>query len=145
MQSQNPNYEQTIREKLKGQHFMHLIGFDLTEIREGHIEGWLTLEEKHRQQFGFVHGGVISTLCDIVAGFAAYSLVPPDCGVVTGELKISYFKPGLGERLHVVGRVLKAGRRIHFCEAEVYAHTGDKRDFIAKATTTMVVVKPTTP
>lgn len=122
---------------------MHLVGFDLSTIEAGRTAGELPLSEQHRQQFGYVHGGVIATLCDVVAGFAAYSLVPPGRGVVTAELKVSYFRPGRGERLRAVGWVVKPGRQVHFCEAEVWALDGEQEVLIAKATTTMaVVVRP---
>ena len=44
---------------------------------------------------------------------------------------------GLGEQLRAVGWVLKAGRRLHFCEAEVWCDDV----LIAKATATMAVVE----
>ena len=71
----NPNFKQDIEEKLKRQHFMKLMDFRLTKIEEGVIEGELDIQEIHKQQKGFVHGGVIATMADIVAGFAAVSLV----------------------------------------------------------------------
>ncbi len=70
---------------------MHLIGFSINSIEEGKIEGVLELDEKHKQQKNFVHGGLIATLADIVCGFAAYTLVLPENHVVTAELKVSYF------------------------------------------------------
>jgi len=45
----NPDFEVNIREKLKGQHFMHLMGFDLTKIEAGRIEGEMPLDQKHMQ------------------------------------------------------------------------------------------------
>jgi uncharacterized protein (TIGR00369 family) len=67
-------------------------------------------------------------------------MVPEDQHVMTAEIKVSYLNPGLGDRLHAVGWVLKAGRKIVFCEAEVYAIRGEERRLIAKATTSMAVI-----
>ncbi|WP_375434081.1 PaaI family thioesterase [uncultured Hymenobacter sp.] len=130
--------EARIRRKLTRQHFMHLIGADLTRIEPGRVEAELVLQEQHQQQRGFVHGGLTATMADLVAGFAAVTLVPDNTGVVTVELKTSYLHPGIGKKLRAVGWVLKAGRRLHFCEAEVWCD----ELLIAKATATMAVVEP---
>lgn len=138
----NPNFKTRIERFLERQHFMKLVGFELNVIEAGTTEGWLELKQEHQQQTGLVHGGVTATLADIVAGFAAYTLVPEDQHVVTGEIKVSYFAKGKGQRLHAIGRVLKQGRRLNFCEAEVWCIDGEKRTLIAKATTTMATIIP---
>jgi len=132
-----PDLETRIRRKLERQYFMHLIGADLTRIEPGRIEVGLVLGQQHQQQRGFVHGGLTATMADLAAGFAAVTLVPDGVGVVTADLKISYLNPGVGARLRAVGWVLKAGRRLHFCEAEVWCDDV----LIAKATATMAVVE----
>ncbi|WP_017731805.1 PaaI family thioesterase [Nafulsella turpanensis] len=147
LQTYNKDYKERVKKFLKGQHFMHLIGFDLSVIEEGRTEGWLEIEQQHKQQKGFVHGGLVATLADITAGFAAYTLVPEDQHVVTAEIKVSYFRPAVGVKLHVVGSVLKQGRKINFCEAEVWDVSYDSkgqevRHLAAKATTSMATVFP---
>ena len=129
--------EARIREKLKRQHFMHLIGADLTRIEPGRIEAELALGRQHQQQRGFAHGGLVATMADLTAGFAAVTLVPEGVGVVTADLKVSYLNPGVGQRIKAIGWVLKAGRRLHFCEAEVWCDDV----LIAKASATMAVVE----
>jgi uncharacterized protein (TIGR00369 family) len=124
-----------IRRKLERQNFMHLVGADLTRIEPGRIEATLALGEQHQQQRGFAHGGLVATMADLAAGFAAVTLVPDGVGVVTAELKVSYLNPGIGTQLKAIGWVLKAGRRLHFCEAEVWCDDV----LIAKATATMAV------
>ncbi|MFC5270373.1 PaaI family thioesterase [Adhaeribacter terreus] len=139
----NPDFKNTINEKLERQFFMQLLGFKVTDISEGKIEGELELKAAHKQHKGFVHGGVIATVADIVAGFAAVSLVPKDHHVVTVELKTSYLNPGLGEKLFARGWVLKQGRKLNFCEAEVYCISGNEEPvLIAKASATMATLTP---
>ena len=130
--------EARIRRKLVRQHFMHLIGADLTVIAPGRVEAELALGQQHQQQRGFAHGGLVATMADLVAGFAAVTLVPDNFGLVTADLRVSYLHPGVGQRLRAVGWVLKAGRRLHFCEAEVWCDDL----LIAKASATMAVVEP---
>ncbi|MEJ2005914.1 MAG: PaaI family thioesterase [Cyclobacteriaceae bacterium] len=136
------DYKERVQEFLKRQHFMKHIGFSLNVIEKGRTEGEMEIRQIHHQQKGLVHGGVIATLADITAGFAAYTMVPADHHVVTGEIKISYLNPGVGKRLRAVGWVLKSGRKLQFCEAEVYDVRDDEEVLIAKATTSMVVIPP---
>ena len=131
--------EARIREKLKGQGFMHLIGADLTRIEPGRVEATVPLTPQHQQQLGYAHGGLIATLADLTAGFASVALVQKP--VVTAELKVSYLNPGIGRELRAVGWVLKAGRRLHFCEAEVWCDDV----LVAKASATTAVVEAPAP
>lgn len=139
----NPDYEQDIRQKLEHQEYMKFVGFTVTKIAVGRVEGELNLTKRHRQHTGFAHGGLIATLADIVAGFAAVSLVPKGHQVVTAELKVSYFHPGVGDKLLARGYVLKPGRRLNFCEAEVFeVREGAAPLLIAKASATMATITP---
>ena len=140
MKASNPDFKQRIEKHLEKQYFMHHIGFNLDVIEEGKVEGRMQIQKIHNQQAGLVHGGVIATVADIVAGFAAYSLVRVEEKVVTGELKVSYLRPAKGEMLVAKGWVLKQGRKINFCEAEVYVLNDGNEKLVAKATTSMVII-----
>ena len=138
--TKNPNFRAVIADKLERQYFMRHIGFELTVIKEGYIEGQGQIQQFHKQQNEFVHGGVVSTLCDIVAGFSAFSLVEPNKHVVTAEIKVACLRPGIGEVLLAKGWVLKPGKGFHFCESEVYTLQKNRKVLIAKASSTMAVV-----
>jgi len=140
LKPKNISFKSRVEDHLKRQNFMHHIGIVLTRIDAGYTEGEMVIKSIHLQQDGFAHGGVVATLADIVAGFAAYTLVAKDQHVVTGEIKISYFTKGEGELMRAKGRVIKPGKRLHFCEAEVYTVKGNIETLIAKATTSMVVI-----
>lgn len=136
----NPDFVTTIHQKLEGQHFMHHIGAQLTVIEKAYIEAELAMEEKHLQQAGFTHGGVTATLCDLVTGFAAFSLVALGEAVVTADLKVSYLNPGDGDRLIAKGWVIKPGNMLHFCEGEVWISKNGVLTQIAHCTATMAVI-----
>ena len=139
---QNENYKSRIKKYLSRQHFMNYVGFRLDVIEPGKTEGWLDVLKVHKQQKGLLHGGVVATLADIVAGFAAFTLVPMTHHVVTGEMKISYLRPCTSNRIYAKGWVLKPGKRLIFCEAEIWDGDHDSGKLIAKATTTMVSIPP---
>ena len=126
-------------------HFMKHVGLRLTLIEPGLTEGWLEVMAIHKQQKGLLHGGVTVTAADIVAGFAAYTLVPENHGVVTGEIKLSFFSPGIGEKIHAIGKVIKPGRKLSFCESEIYDLRGGTKKLIARASSTMITVFPGDP
>ena len=136
----NPDYKKRISKMLEGQRFMHLIDLQLSSIEIGKVIATLEIQDQHHQQNGLLHGGVISTAADVAMGFAAVSLVSEEQLVLTGEMKVSYLNPGDGEKLEAVGTVLKPGRRINFCEAEVYSITGSDRTLIAKASSSMITI-----
>jgi uncharacterized protein (TIGR00369 family) len=139
-QSLNPNFEELIKQKLKGQHFMHLVGFNITHINCGIIEGEMLLEQKHLQQFGFVHGGATSTILDITMGFAAYSVIPAGKGVVTANISIDFLNPGEGDKIIAIGEVEKAGNKMVFTQGKVFTEKDGKRKIIASARSVMAVV-----
>lgn len=140
MTSQNPNYKDYVLLKVERNRFNKALGFELTSIEPGRVEGVLPVKEMHEQQNGFVHGGVIGTLCDMGCGYAAYSLVADGVQVFTTEIKVSYLRPGIGQQMKVKGWVIKPGSMFHFCEAEVYAVNNGEEKLIAKASSTMAVV-----
>lgn len=139
-QSKNPFFRELIADKLTRQHFMKHIGFGLTKIEAGYIEGSAPVAPFLRQQDGRVHGGVTATVADLVTGFAAFSLVGMDDRVVTSDLKISYFSPGTGDTIFGRGWVIKPGKRLHYCEGEIYDVHGDEYILIAKAFAIMAVI-----
>lgn len=142
METKNPAFRSRIREYLKRQHFMRLLGFKLEHIEVGRTSGLLQLQPEHFQQTGLVHGGVTATLADIVAGFAAYTLVPATHHVVTAELRVSYLHPSRGPELQAVGWVMKAGEKLNFCESEVWSLQPHGNLLIAKASAVMATVMP---
>ena len=140
LKPKNNQFKERVEDHLEKQNFMHHIEFSLSTIKPGYTEGEMKLKPIHFQQDGFAHGGVIATIADIVAGFAAYTLVGTDEHVVTGEIKISFFKKGVGESLKAIGRVIKPGKRMNFCEAEVFSVSKNGEILIAKASTSMVTI-----
>jgi uncharacterized protein (TIGR00369 family) len=144
-QPKNPLYRELIAEKLKGQRFMHHVGMQLTKIEPGYVEATIDFSAFLEQQNGFLHGGVTATLCDVTAGFAAFSLVDADEGVVTGDLRVSYLNPGKSPQYLSKGWVIKTGRLLHFCESEVWGiQPNGEAILLAKSSSTMVTVKQST-
>ena len=119
---------------------MQWMGFVITKIEPGYLEGEMEFKEMHHQQNGWLHGGATSTILDMIEGFASYSLVEEGQKVFTVEAKISYFNPGTADKFYARGGVVKPGKRFHFCEAEVYYLKEGEEVTVAKGSATMAVV-----
>jgi uncharacterized protein (TIGR00369 family) len=116
--------------------FIRDLNIRLDKVSEGICETSLAVEERLRQQHGFIHGGVIATMADHTAGGAARS-VSGDKDVLTVEFKINYLKPAIGDRLRCTASVLRAGKAVIVAEALVFAGNAGKETLVAKLTETL--------
>jgi uncharacterized protein (TIGR00369 family) len=85
-----------------------------------------------------VHGGAIATLADITVMAAAWCGVPapPDLRGVTVSMALDFMAPARATDVIGVGRVLRRGRSLTNCEAEIIDPEGR---LIAKALATYKV------
>jgi uncharacterized protein (TIGR00369 family) len=104
------------------------LGATLTAAKPGEVEITVVAADTLQQQHGFFHAGVTTAIADSAAGYAAFTLFSPDAGVLTTELKINLLNPAKGERLVAKGRVIKCGKTLSVCQADVYGVVGDAAD-----------------
>lgn len=116
--------------------FMDLLGVRLVDVGEGWVETELAITDQLRQQHGFAHAGVVSTLADHTAGAAATTATPEDRSVLTADYTIHLLRPGAGDLLRARGEIVRAGRTLIVAHAEVWA---DGKQ-CARYTGTMAVV-----
>jgi uncharacterized protein (TIGR00369 family) len=131
---------ESLRAFFKRSPFMVDLGVEPTTVSLGRVTTQLPLAMRHMQHTGQAHAGVMATLADHSMGAAAQTLAPAGHWALTAELKTSALRPGRGERLVCEAVVLKAGRRLSFTEAEVYAEQGGVRTLVMKASATMAIV-----
>ncbi len=72
------------------------------------------------QQDNYFHAGVSGAIADSACGYAAYTLMPADSSVLTVEYKMNLLAPAEGEKLVARGRVLRSGKTLKICAADVY-------------------------
>ena len=136
----DPHFAQRIRASFGRQKAMALIGASLQLVEPGAVEIALPYRDDITQQKGFIHGGIIGMIADTACGYAAFSLMPADCSLVTVEYKINILAPATGS-LVARGEVVKAGRTLTVARAEVYAQ--DRRHVATMQQTLMML--PGTP
>lgn len=133
--------KERLKSKIKANKFSTFLGIEFTNVEIGKVNCKLDLQEHHQQQNGYAHGGLLATLSDIVAGFAAYTTIPTNKQVVTGEIKVSYFRAGKGKTLFAEGNVVKKGRRVTFTESTVFYFDENKvKKEVVKASASMIVI-----
>lgn len=123
------------------QSVMATIGARLLRVAPGEVEIVLPVDARLSQQHGFVHAGIVATIADSAAGYAALSLMRPGAGVLTTEFKINLLAPAGGDELIARGRVVKAGRTLSLALAEVHARKGGEEKLCAMLTATLMSVE----
>lgn len=122
------------------QGFPAYCGFEVTAVDDGLFHTRLTVRPEHRQQDGFVHAGVIATMADHTAGYAAYTLVSGDFRILSIEFKINFFKPAAGDELVCRSKVIHPGRTVIVSESDVFSVSGDREKRVSRATVTLMAV-----
>lgn len=113
------------------QPFSQFIGAQLVLASAEKVELSLTIKDQHKQQHGFVHGGVMSYLADNAITFAGGLALGGNA--LTVEFKINYIRPAIGQHLLAVAQARSAGKRMAVCQCEIYVIDGDSRKLCALA------------
>jgi len=75
---------------------------------------------------GVVHGGLVCTLADTVAGCAVHSTLERGVGYTSIDINVNFLRPVTSQSgvLRATGRVIKAGRRVALAAAEIVDGAG---------------------
>jgi len=115
--------------------FIEDVGYKAIKYQKGYLESRLKILHRHRQQDHYIHAGVIATMADHTAGYAAFSLVPEDHRILTIEFKINFLQPAYGKTLICQSRILR--EKILVGESEVFDQRTGQEELAAKAMVTL--------
>jgi acyl-CoA thioesterase len=108
--------------------FQELLGFSI-ESGEGSSTARLTVDDRHLNPHGTVHGAVMFALVDTAMGGATMSVVGEGNWCATVDITTRFLAPCFGGELVATATVRKAGRRVVHLDASV---TGtDGREYTA--------------
>lgn len=124
-------FESKVRESFGRQALMTTLGAEIECIAPGRVEIRMPFSQTHTQQDGFLHAGVISSILDSACGYAAYSLAPEGCNVLTVEFKVSLLAPAMGKEFAARAQVKRCGKTLTVCAADAFAINGDQEKLIA--------------
>ena len=131
----SPEQDLRLRESIRRQTLLGTLGITVARLEPGRVVLELPFREDLCQQNGFVHAGAITTLADSACGYAAMSLQPVDRDILTVEFKVNLMSPAIGRAFQATATVIRAGRTLTICSAEVHAdHNAAKPIALMQAT-----------
>lgn len=137
----DPAVEQRVRASFMQQAFMQHLGAEMTALGPGFCEIRVPYRELLTQQHGYFHAGVSGSIADSASGYAAYTLMPRDSTVLTVEYKLNLVAPAQGEWLIARARVLRAGKTLIVCAADVFGVRGGEEKLCATSLSTMMTMR----
>ena len=126
-----------VNEKVQDILFLKTLGVSVRDIAEKHAEMTVTIDDRHLNYMGTVHGGLISALVDTVCFFPK-PLLPSGLKLTTVDLNVSYVKPALqGDTLVARSELLHLGCRTARLSVKV---TDQDHGLVAYGTATLMVL-----
>lgn len=133
------NFRMRVMTSFSRQTFMATLGASLELIEPGEVHIALPFSTHLSQQHGYLHAGATAAIADSANGYAALTLAPADAEVLAVEFKINLMAPASAPRFLARGRVLRPGRRLSVCLAEVVALNGPDQEVIATMLSTISI------
>ncbi len=110
----------------------------LERVEPGRVDVALEVLPEHLNLVGVLHGGVIATLADTATGLAFRTSLRPGTSHLTNHLSVTFLAPGREGTVRARGRVVKAGSRFGYAEADV---VDDRDRLLARAFATFTVLE----
>ena len=120
--------------------FIEFCGFQASKIERGLFESTIKIGENHKTQDNFIHAGLIATMSDHTAGYAAYTLVPDNVRILTIEFKINFLKPAYGNALKCKSEIISQGRQILVAHSTVFDVRDTHEKMVSRSTITLMVL-----
>ena len=138
-----PEIVERVKASFDRQTFMQTIGARLISVDPGEVVIEWAYSRELTQQHGFLHAGVVAAVADSACGYAALTMMSRDAAVMSVEFKVNLMKPAAGETFRAIGKVIRSGRTLSVCSAEVHAYSSGKDSTIALMQGTMMAVRDT--
>jgi uncharacterized protein (TIGR00369 family) len=141
----DPEVERRVREGFDRHGFMRLLGARITELREGFCEVRVARSEDLTQHDGYFHAGVSAAIADTACGCAAYTVMDADSALLSVEYKINLLAPARGSELITRARLVRSGKTLKICAADVYSLEGSETLCATTLSTLMELRRPPFP
>ena len=120
--------------------FIKFCGLRALKIEKGLFESSIITGENHKTQDDFIHAGLIATMSDHTAGYAAYTLVPENIRILTIEFKINFLKPAYGNELRCRSEIVNEGKQIIVAQSSVFDLRDTHEKMVSRSTFTLMAV-----
>ncbi len=135
------DFASKVKNSFAEQKFMSFINAELVKIEPGICEIHIPYNKNITQQNSFFHAGIVGTIADNSAGYAAFSLMNKDSSILTVEFKMNLISPADGELLIGRGNVLKYGRTLTVCRSDVFIVKDGIEKLCAASQSTLIELK----
>jgi uncharacterized protein (TIGR00369 family) len=140
-QPRSARWEERCRESFAKQAAMATVGARIARAAPGEFDVEFGYDAALTQQHGFIHAGILATVLDSACGYAAYTLMDDDSGVLSVEFKVNLMAPARGERFVARARVVRPGRTVTVCTADAFAVADGRETVVATMLGTMMAVR----
>lgn len=113
------DYEHSVRRMFDAMPIHRTIGITLGDVLPGQASATISLSEAVMQHHRSMHAGALITLADCVCGCAAWSLIGTGEDLVSSNITATLLRRADAPLLQAIGRVIKPGKRLYFCEAVI--------------------------
>jgi uncharacterized protein (TIGR00369 family) len=146
-EAQDPEFVQRVRDSFARQGLMKHLGAELVSLQPGGAEIHVPFRSELTQQHDYFHAGVTGAIADSACGYAAYTLMPRDSSVLTVEYKMNLLAPAEGDELIARARVVRSGKTLKVCTADVFVRKGGAENHCATMLSTIMCMasKPDRP
>ncbi len=134
------DWEQRVRTSFAKQGAMRSIGATIAHIAPGACAIALPFRDELSQQNGFFHAGMTAAIADSAGGYAGMTLFAAGSEVLTVEFKLNLVAPANGTALLAEAKVIRSGRTLTICTAEVFALREETRTLCAIMQQTLIRV-----
>ena len=117
------------------------LGLEFVELTPERVVATMPVDERHRQPFGYLHGGVSVVLAESVASVGGYLNCPPGKAAFGSEISASHVRPKRSGTLRAVGVPAHVGRRSQVWEVRV-TDENDKTVCVSRCTVAVVDAEP---
>jgi 1,4-dihydroxy-2-naphthoyl-CoA hydrolase len=105
--------------------FDRFYGLELVEVADELVRARVAVEDRHRQPFGLVHGGLYATIAESMAVAGTNRGVSADGRAATGlSTQTSFMRPITGDRIDAIARPRHRGRSTWVWEVEISDELG---------------------
>lgn len=137
-EAQDPEFKLRVEEGFARQGLMKHLGAELVSLQPGGAEIRVPFRSELTQQHDYFHAGVTGAIADSACGYAAYTLMAADSSVLTVEYKMNLLAPADGDELIARARVVRSGKTLKICSADVFVLKGGAENHCATMLSTIM-------
>jgi len=135
---QDPEFARRVQQSFARQGLMKHLGAKMVFVELGGVEIRVAFRPELTQQHDYFHAGVTGAIADSACGYAAYTLMSADSSVLTVEYKMNLLAPADGEELIARARVVRSGKTLKICAADVFVRKGGAESHCATMLSTVM-------